>query len=292
MSDPTVAVLMLGLFIVTILLGFPIWVTLMGMAIFFGYYAYYDVDRMQSLFDNRIFDLLVNQTYSVMANDVLVAVPLFLFMGYIVERANLVDRLVLHAADRRPALARLDGDRRAGDLRAVRHRLGHHRRGGDADGASRLPGHAQGALRHQLFGRRDLRRRLPGHPDPPSIMLIVYAAAASMSVVRLYAGAIIPGFMLAGLYMIYVIGRAWLNPKLAPPPKQKDIDAVRKGNIIIMMMTSFFPLAFLILSVLGAILFGLATPTEAASMGAAGGIVLAAGYRIASIRAGDITPNG
>ena len=93
MSDPTVAVLMLGLFIVTILLGFPIWVTLMGMAIFFGYYAYYDVDRMQSLFDNRIFDLLVNQTYSVMANDVLVAVPLFLFMGYIVERANLVDRL-------------------------------------------------------------------------------------------------------------------------------------------------------------------------------------------------------
>ena len=93
MTDPQVAVAMLGIFIVSILLGFPIWITLMAMGMFFGYYAYYDVDRMQSLFDNRIFDLLVNQTYSVMANDVLVAVPLFLFMGYIVERANLVDRL-------------------------------------------------------------------------------------------------------------------------------------------------------------------------------------------------------
>jgi TRAP-type mannitol/chloroaromatic compound transport system permease large subunit len=111
-----------------------------------------------------------------------------------------------------------------------------------------------------------------------------------MSVVRLYAGAILPGFMLAGLYVLYVIGRAWLNPKIAPKPSQEDIDSVRKGNIIVMMMTSFFPLAFLILSVLGAILFGLATPTEAASMGAMGGIILAAGYRIAAIRVGEVTP--
>ena len=80
------------------------------------------------------------------------------------------------------------------------------------------------------------------------------------------------------------------HPKIAPKPRQEDIDAVRRGSIIVMMLTSFFPLAFLILSVLGAILFGLATPTEAASMGAAGGIVLAAGYRIASIRAGETTP--
>ena len=80
MSNPEVAVLMLGIFILSILLGFPIWITLMAMGIFFGYYAYYDPERMQSIFDNQIFDLLVNQTYSVMANDVLVAVPLFLFI--------------------------------------------------------------------------------------------------------------------------------------------------------------------------------------------------------------------
>ena len=83
MTDPQIAVFMLGIFILTIMLGFPIAFTLVAMGIGFGYYAYFDPERMQSIFDNRIFDLLVNQTYSVMANDVLTAVPLFLFMGYI-----------------------------------------------------------------------------------------------------------------------------------------------------------------------------------------------------------------
>ncbi|NLJ63740.1 MAG: TRAP transporter large permease subunit, partial [Alcaligenaceae bacterium] len=115
MTDPQVAILMLGLFIFLIMLGFPIAFTLMGMAVGFGYYAYFDGRRMWRAYDraieegagffeqieayigaflnNRIFDLFVNQTYSVMANDVLTAVPLFLFMGYIVERANIVARL-------------------------------------------------------------------------------------------------------------------------------------------------------------------------------------------------------
>jgi len=93
MTDPQVAVMMLGIFICVIMLGFPIAFTLMALGVGFGYYAYYDPARMQTIFDNRIFDLLVNQTYSVMANDVLTAVPLFLFMGYIVERANIVSRL-------------------------------------------------------------------------------------------------------------------------------------------------------------------------------------------------------
>ena len=116
MSDPVIALFMLGIFLFVILLGFPVAFTLMAMGIMFGYYAYFDPDRMwraydraiakgdpdaverwqlwvEGLFNNRIFDLFVNQTYSVMDNDVLTAVPLFLFMGYIVERANLVDRL-------------------------------------------------------------------------------------------------------------------------------------------------------------------------------------------------------
>ena len=93
MTDPQIALLMLGLFIFVIFIGFPIAFTLMAMGIGFGYYAYYDPSRMKHVFDNRIFDLFVNQTYSVMANDVLTAIPLFLFMGYIVERANIVDRL-------------------------------------------------------------------------------------------------------------------------------------------------------------------------------------------------------
>ena len=105
MTDPQIAVAMLGIFILTILLGFPICFTLVAMGVAFGYYAYWDPERMgllkadgimehfEALLNNRIFDLLVNQTYSVMANDVLTAVPLFLFMGYIVERAGVVDRL-------------------------------------------------------------------------------------------------------------------------------------------------------------------------------------------------------
>src|SRR5690606_34396821 len=115
MTDPQVALLMLGAFIFLIMLGFPIAFTLMGMAVAFGYYAYFDWSRMlqriervagedpgvfdtlagwfDGLISNRIFDLLVNQTFSVMANDALTAVPLFLFMGYIVERSNIIGRL-------------------------------------------------------------------------------------------------------------------------------------------------------------------------------------------------------
>jgi TRAP-type mannitol/chloroaromatic compound transport system permease large subunit len=263
----------------------------MGMGIFFGYYAYYDPERMQSIFDNRIFDLLVNQTYSVMANDVLVAVPLFLFMGYIVERANLVDRLFATlqiAARRMPgsmAIAALATcamfATASGIIGAVVTLMG----------LLAFPAMLKARYDPSFSAGVICAGGCLGILIPPSIMLIVYAAAASMSVVRLYAGAILPGFLLAGLYIIYVIGRAWLNPSLAPKPSEEEVQELKGDkNIYFMMMTSFLPLAFLILAVLGAILLGLATPTEAASMGAGGGIVLAAGYRIASIRTGAIRP--
>ncbi|MEM8761763.1 MAG: TRAP transporter large permease subunit, partial [Pseudomonadota bacterium] len=114
MTDPQIAILMLAIFILTIFLGFPVAFTLMAVAVIFGYYAYFDADRqwrgldrlgedatttqyvgeyLGGFLNNRIFDLFVNQTYSVMSNDVLTAIPLFLFMGYIVERANIVTRL-------------------------------------------------------------------------------------------------------------------------------------------------------------------------------------------------------
>jgi tripartite ATP-independent transporter DctM subunit len=114
---------------------------------------------------------------------------------------------------------------------------------------------------------------------PPSIMLIVYAAASNVSIVKLYAGALIPGFMLAGLYMAYVIGRAMLNPSIAPKATDEEAGSYTGLQVTWMLLTSFFPLAILILSVLGAILFGLATPSEAASIGALGGLLLAALYR-------------
>ncbi len=114
---------------------------------------------------------------------------------------------------------------------------------------------------------------------PPSIMLIVYAAASGVSIVKLYAGALLPGFLLAGLYLVYIVGRSWLQPRIAPKPRKEDIGEMPLGRLIFLLLTSFFPLAFLILAVLGAILAGWATPSEAAAVGALGGLVLAIAYR-------------
>jgi len=279
LSDPAIAVSMLGIFILTIMLGFPICFTLMAMGIGFGYYAYFDAERMHHLLDNRIFDLFVNQTYSVMANDVLTAVPLFLFMGYIVERANIVDRLFVTlqlAARHLPgsmAIAALATcalfATATGIIGAVVTLMG----------LLAFPSMLKARYDTSFAAGVICAGGCLGILIPPSIMLIVYAATSNVSVVRLYAGAILPGFMLAGLYILYVIGKSWLQPSVAPKVPDDETAHLTTGRVFVMMVTSFFPLAFLILSVLGAILFGLATPSEAASMGALGGLFLAAAYR-------------
>jgi tripartite ATP-independent transporter DctM subunit len=279
MTDPQVAIMMLALFILIIMLGFPIAFTLMAMGVGFGYYAYYDPSRMQSIFDNRVFDLFVNQTYSVMSSDVLTAVPLFLFMGYIVERANIVDRLftTLQVAARR-----LPGSMAVAAL--VTCAL-FATATGIVGAVVTLMGLL--AFPQMLRARYDTSYAAGvicaggclGILIPPSIMLIVYAATTNVSVVKLYAGAFLPGFMLAGLYMLYVVGRATLNPGIAPPPREEDIPKMSSLQLAGMVITSFVPLAALILSVLGAILFGLATPSEAAAVGSLGGLILAALYR-------------
>lgn len=279
MTDPQVAIMMLTLFIVIILLGFPIAFTLMAMGVGFGYYAYYDPSRMQSIFDNRIFDLFVNQTYSVMSSDVLTAVPLFLFMGYIVERANIVDRLftTLQVAARRVPGSMAVAALLTCALFATAT--------GIVGAVVTLMGLL--AFPQMLRARYDVSYAAGvicaggclGILIPPSIMLIVYSATTNVSVVKLYAGAFLPGFMLAGLYMLYVIGRAMLRPDIAPPPRDEDIPKLSTLQLTGMVITSFVPLATLILSVLGAILLGLATPSEAAAVGSLGGLLLALMYR-------------
>jgi len=275
MTDPQVAIFMLGIFILTILLGFPIFLTLMAMGLGFGYYAYHTPG--QHFLDNQIFFLFSNQTYSVMSNDVLTAVPLFLFMGYVVERANIVDRLF---SSLQLAARRFPGSMAVAALATCA-----------------LFATATGIIGAvvTLMGLLAFPQMLKARYDtsfaagvicaggclgiliPPSIMLIVYSAAAGVSVVKLYAAAMFPGFMLASLYMIYVVGRVILNPKLAPKPELTE--DISTASLVWMMLTSFFPLFILIMAVLGAILFGWATPTEAASLGAMGGLVLATAYR-------------
>ena len=278
MTDPQVAMLMMGSFIVSILLGFPICFTLIAMGTGFGYYAYATPDQMSHIFQNNIFDLLVNQTYSVMINDVLVAVPLFLFMGYIVERANIVERLfyALNIGARKVpgamAVAALITcaifATAVGIVGAVVTLMG----------LLAFPALLKAGYDEKLSAGVVCAGGCLGILIPPSIMLIVYGAVSGVSVVRLYAGAMTPGFMLAGFYIAYVVLRATLNPSLAPKPPKEQWDIPLK-ELLLMLLTSFVPLAVLILSVLGAILFGLATPSEAASVGAFGSIVLAAAYR-------------
>jgi tripartite ATP-independent transporter DctM subunit len=302
MSDPVVALIMLGIFLLIILLGFPVAFTLMAMGIGFGYYAYFDPDRMwraydraisrgdpdmldrwqlwiEGLFNNRIFDLFVNQTYSVMDNDVLTAVPLFLFMGYIVERANIVARLfqTLNIAARNVpgsmAVAALITctlfATATGIVGAVVTLMG----------LLAFPAMLKARYDTSLAAGVICAGGTLGILIPPSIMLIVYAAASGVSIVKLYAGALLPGLALAGLYILYVVVRSTLQPQLAPKPTREEIGDISFGNILWQLLTSFFPLAFLILAVLGAILFGLATPSEAAAVGALGGLLLTFAYR-------------
>jgi len=274
MSEPQVAILMLGVLLITILLGFPIAFTLIAMGVGFGFYAYYN--ELVPWYYNNIFDLLVNQTYSVMTNDVLTAVPLFLFMGYVVERANIVDRLffTLNIAARRvpasmavAALATCAMFATAvGIIGAVVTLMG----------LLAFPALLRAGYDRQFASGVICAGGCLGILIPPSIMLIVYAATAGVSIVQAYAAAMFPGLMLAGMYMAYVMGRALINPRLAPKAKQTDVPMTR---LVWMVVTSFLPLAILIMSVLGVILFGLATPTEAAAVGAFGGLVLAAAYR-------------
>jgi tripartite ATP-independent transporter DctM subunit len=273
MSDPAIALLMLGLFIFVIFLGFPIAFTLMAMGIGFGYFAYLTPD--QSFWDNRIFYLFTQNTFSVMNNDVLISIPLFLFMGYIIERANILDRLFLSL---QVGLRFLPGSMAVaalvtcalfatatGIVGAVVTLMG----------LIALPAMLKAGYDQKLSSGVIAAGGTLGILIPPSILLIVYAATASVSVVKLYAAAIIPGFTLAALYILYVIIRATLNPSLCPKPK--DVQDYSVMQSIMLVMKAFVPLFALIMAVLGSILFGLATPSEAAAMGALG--LLAIVYR-------------
>jgi len=268
MGNPELGVLMLVLFIVFIMLGFPIAFTLMALGVGFGYWAMGDT----------VFALVVQRTYSVMANDVLVSIPLFIFMGYIIERANILDKLFLSI---QLALGNVPGSLAIATLATCAIFA-------TATGIVGAVVTLMGLLAFPAMLRAGYDVKLSagvvcaggclGILIPPSVMLILYGATAGVSVPKLYAAALFPGLLLAGLYMLYVLIRCWLNPALAPklPKEQTDVPWT---TIVWALLTSFFPLTILIMSVLGAIFFGLATPTEAAAIGSLGSLILAAAYR-------------
>jgi len=275
-SDPVLSLVMLGILVFVIMIGFPVAFTLMALGVGFGYYAYYQLGT--DFFDNRVFYLLTQNTFTVLNNDALVSIPLFLMMGYMVERANILDNLFLSL---QVALKRVPGALAVATIATCALFA-------TATGIVGAVVTLMGLLAFPQMLKAGYDVRLAsgvlcaggclGIMIPPSIMLIVYGAQAGISVVKLYAAALLPGFLLAGLYIVYIVILALFRPKLAPPlPKeQSDIPFVQ---MVTMLFKSFVPLAALIMCVLGAIMFGLATPTEAAAVGALGAVLLAAGYR-------------
>ena len=277
LTNPEIAILMMSLFLFTVLLGFPIAFTLLAMGVGFGYYAYFDPSRMDHLLDNRIFSLLVQNTYTIMDNTVLTAVPLFLFMGYLVERAGIVAKLffaIRLASHRLPASMAVAAlvtcalfSTATGIIGAVVTLMG----------LLAWPAMIRAGYDKRFASGVICSGGCLGILIPPSIMLIVYAVIAQLSPLRLFAAAIFPGLMLAGLYILYVIIRAYFNPSLAPKPAAEEIPP--RAEILKEVLVSFVPLFSLIILVLGTILAGLATPAEAAAVGAFGALVLSYFYK-------------
>lgn len=275
MTEPQIGMLMLGLFIFIIMLGFPIAFTLIAMGVGFGFYAYYTPG--QEFFDNRVFTLLVQKTFEVTSSDVLTAVPLFLFMGYVIERANILDRLFYSI---QLAAKNIPGSLAVAALLTCALFA-------TATGIVGAVVTLMGLLAYPQMLKSGYDVKFSsgvicaggclGIMIPPSILLIVYAATAGVSAVKMYAAAMFPGFLLAGFYIVYVIARAVINPRLAPKLPKEQTDVPMK-TVLVALLTSFLPLAVLIAAVLGAILQGWATPSEGAGVGALAAIVLSLLY--------------
>jgi TRAP-type mannitol/chloroaromatic compound transport system permease large subunit len=215
MSDPALGLLMLCLIVVVIMMGFPTAFTLMGLGMFFGYIAFYD--PTQFFTDNKVFDLMVQRSYGAMTNDVLVSIPLFVLMGYVMERGALVDKMFYSI---QLAFRRVPASLAVATLIVCTF-------WGIASGLVGAVVVLMGVIAFNPMLRAGYDVKLAagvitaggtlGILIPPSVMIIVYAAVAGQSVVKLYAAAMFPGFFLSLLYLVYIIGWALINPKIAPP---------------------------------------------------------------------------
>ena len=223
MSDPALGLLMLGLIVVVIMMGFPTAFTLMGLGMFFGFIAFYDPTHLFT--ENKVFELMVQRTYGAMTNDVLISIPLFVLMGYVMERGALVDKMFYSI---QLAFRKVPASLAVATLIVCTF-------WGIASGLVGAVVVLMGVIAFNPMLKAGYDVKLAsgvitaggtlGILIPPSVMIIVYAAVAGQSVVKLYAAAMFPGFFLSFLYLVYIIGWAMINPKIAPPlpPKQQRV---------------------------------------------------------------------
>jgi len=258
---------MLIVMIFAIFIGFPISFTLLFLALAFGYFG----------LGQMVYSLAYFQTIGLMKEELLAAVPLFIFMGYMTERAGLMERLFI-------ALRLLFAPIRGSLFAVVILTATIFAMATGIVGAAVT---VLGIMASPIMVKAGYDGRLAagcitaggtlGILIPPSVMLIVMGPVLGVSVADLYAAAFGPGFLLAGLYLVYLLGRAFLNPKLGPPVPREE----RVHSLPVMLREvaiGVLPLVGLIAAALGSILAGLATPTEAAGIGALGAVLLAAGY--------------
>ncbi len=220
MSNAALGLTMLGLIVVVILLGFPTAFTLMGLGMFFGFIAFYN--PQVHWLDNQVFDLMVQRAFGAMTNETLLSIPLFVLMGYVMERGALVDKM-FHSVQL--AFRRVPASLAVTTLIVCTF-------WGIASGLVGAVVVLMGVIAFRPMLKAGYDTRLAagvitaggtlGILIPPSVMIIVYAAVAGQSVVKLYAAAMFPGFFLALLYLVYILGWALINPKVAPklPPEQ------------------------------------------------------------------------
>jgi tripartite ATP-independent transporter DctM subunit len=267
-GNETLGMVMLALMVVVIFVGFPISFTLLFLGLVVGYFG----------LGNLVFDLAFFQTIGMMKEQTLAAVPLFIFMGYIVEQAGLMERLFRAF---QVILAPVRGSLYLGViLTATIFAM--------ATGIVGAAVTVLGIMAAPIMIKSGYSPRLSagaiaaggtlGILIPPSVMLVVMGPVINVSVAKLYAAAFGPGFLLAGLYIVYTLGRSFMNPGLGPPvPKEER--ATSFGQVVREFVVGMVPLALLITATLGTILAGVVTPTEAAAMGASGAIVLSLAYR-------------
>ncbi|WP_376742603.1 TRAP transporter large permease subunit [Ensifer canadensis] len=249
MSDPFLGLTMLIFIVIVIMMGFPTAFTLMGLGMLFGFYAFYN--PAEHWIDNRVFDLMVQRTYGAMTNDVLISIPLFVLMGYVMERGALVDKMFYSI---QLCFRRVPASLAVATLIVCTF-------WGIASGLVGAVVVLMGVIAMNPMLRAGYDVKLAagvitaggtlGILIPPSVMIIVYAAVAGQSVVKLYAAAMLPGFFLALLYLVYILGWAMINPKIAPalpeeqtrvpvPDWMRSFEALYSRNMLAGLFSALF----------------------------------------------------
>jgi tripartite ATP-independent transporter DctM subunit len=267
MSTEVMGLILLGLLFVVILLGFPISFTLIFLGMVFGYLG----------LGYRVFHLMTYQVFGTMVDTVLAAVAMFTFMGYVLESAGLMNRL-FHSVQL--LFGRVHGSLYLATIFTATLFAA----ATGIVGAS-VTIIALMAAPAMMRSRYDVRLSAGticaggtlGILVPPSVMLVVMGPTLQVSVARLYAGALLPGLLLAGLYLTYTMARVWMNPKLGPPLSAKELD-VPRSHIFREFMLGLLPPTALIIATLGSIVTGWATPTEGAAIGCAGALLVTAAH--------------